>query len=295
MNILFNELFLKHNADSPAEGAYRLIKFPLKYENQYAEGAHLIRLVHSEKYIEKIHTACVRRDLLAEVVLSPESYEAALLAVGLTVKASQQGDFAAVRPPGHHAGRDGAAGFCFFNNIAIAAQQLVNEGKKVFIFDFDAHHGNGTQDIFYHSDRVFYCSAHQMYTYPFTGFATETGADKGEGCTLNIPLVPGSGDEKFLEAVDGAIAVAAQFKPDVVGISAGFDGYLKDKMLGLDISQKAYYECGFRWRRAHSEIFATLEGGYHDEVMECAEAFVEGVNVGGRPRKVLYDTDMSVG
>ena len=174
-------------------------------------------------------------------------------------------------------------------------QKLVNEGKKVFIFDIDGHHGDGTQAIFYESDQVFFCSVHQLYTYPFTGFENETGHGPGEGYTLNIPLLAGSGDDKFLAAVDKAIAAAKAFQPDVIGISAGFDAYVKDKLLEMELTRKAYYECAFRWRRAFSNIFAVLEGGYHNDIMDCVEAFVEGIHVGARPRKNLFDTDMSVG
>ncbi len=295
MNILFNEVFLNHNKDSLAEGAYRIKKFPSRYKNQSLDGEKWINLIHSERYRESIKAACEQEEIVAEVALNRDSYQAAIEAVGLTVKASQQSGFAVVRPPGHHAGVSHAAGFCFFNNIAIASQRLVDQGKRVFIFDFDGHHGDGTQAIFYESDQVFYCSVHQLYAYPFTGFITETGSGKGQGYTLNLPLLAGSGDDKFLKAVDQAIAAAKTFKPDMIAISAGFDAYEKDSLLSLDITQKAFYECGFRWRRAFPRLFAVLEGGYHEDLLECVETFVDGVNVGGRPRKNLYDTDMSVG
>ncbi len=295
MDILFNEIFLQHNKDCTAEGAYRISKFPEKYHSQSQNGEEWIGLIHPDTYIESIHSACENNEVLAEVQLSPESYQAAIQAVGLSVLASQQYAFAVVRPPGHHAGRARTAGFCFFNNIAIASQRLANMGKKVFIFDFDGHHGDGTQDIFYESNQVFYCSTHQLYTFPFTGFDAETGSGVGEGYTLNMPLIAGSGDDKFLAAVDKAIAVAKRFQADVIAISAGFDAYGKDNLLSLNVTQNAYYECGFRWRRAFPYIFAILEGGYHDDVMECVETFVDGINVGSRPRKNLFDTDMSVG
>lgn len=200
-----------------------------------------------------------------------------------------------MRPAGHHAHREKAGGFCFFNNIAIAAQKLVNEGKKVFIFDIDGHHGDGTQSIFYDSDEVLYCSIHQHYAFPFTGFPDETGFGSGFGYNYNFPLISGSGDKDFLISVDKAIAAARQFKPDVVAVSAGFDAYLKDRVLGLQVTQRAYYECAFRLRRAFPNIFAVLEGGYHEDVKECIDSFIEGIQKGALPPVLKWDTDMSIG
>lgn len=295
MDILFNAKFLKHNEQSSYEGPYRIKAFPERFHDTNAEGEEYIELVHSEDHKKFIHKACMNNEFVAEVELSPNSYEAAISAVGLAVKASEQGDFAVVRPPGHHAGKERAAGLCLFNNIAIATQKLVNEGKKVFIFDFDGHHGDGTQSIFYESDKVLFCSVHQIQAYPFSGLPNEKGQGTGKGFTLNFPLMEGSGDKEFLAVLRQAISVAKEFQPDIVGVSAGFDAYEKDILLSLKYTKKAYYECGFQLRRAFSDVFAVLEGGYHDEILECVEAFVEGVNVGARPRKGMYDPDMSFG
>jgi len=264
-------------------------------EDTFADGEQYISLVHSESYIEWIREACQNKEYVAEVLLTPETWEAAKIAVGLTVLASEQNDFAVVRPPGHHAGKARAAGFCLFNNIAIAAQKLVNEGKKVFIFDFDAHHGDGTQSIFYDSDRVFYCSVHQLYAYPFSGFPAEAGTGKGAGFTLNLPLVAGSGDKELLDVLDRAIGAARKFSPDVVGVSAGFDAYHKDHLLSLQFSLDAFYEIGFRLRRSFSNVFAVLEGGYHQDIRECTDKFIDGVKMGSRPSRIKYDPNMSVG
>ncbi len=295
MKILFNSRFLKHNIHSEAEGSYRIQKFTENYIDTEANGEEYISLVHPESYIKSIKESCKNHETVAEVKLTEDSWEAAKVAVGLTIKASEQGDFAVVRPPGHHAGFERSAGFCFFNNIAIAAQKLVNEGKKVFIFDFDGHHGDGTQNIFYESNTVFYCSIHQLYAYPYTGFAEETGKGVGEGYTLNLPLISGSGDMDFYTQLNKVISAIKSFNPDIVGVSAGFDSYCDDRILSLNLSQKAYYECGLRLRRAFPEIFAVLEGGYHYDLHECVEAFVEGINIGSRPRKNLYDSNMSLG
>ena len=296
MKVLYNKIFQNHNIDeTEAEGAYRISDFKDYKEEAEFDGEEYITLVHPEGYKQRIKWACMNSEHLAEVSLSPDSYTAACQAVGLTIKASQQGDFAVVRPPGHHACVEKPMGFCFFNNIAIAAQKLANEGKKVFILDIDGHHGNGTQDIFYNSDKVFYASIHQVYAYPFTGFPNETGTGEGTGCNLNIPLVAGSGDDKFLAALESALEKARKFKPNVIGVSAGFDAYHKDKLLNLKLTLKAFYECGFRLRRNYNNIFAVLEGGYHDDIKECIDYFINGVHVGGRPRPNLFNHEMSLG
>ncbi len=295
MRILFNKKFLNHNVDSPVEGSYRIADFPNFFEDENADGEKYISLVHPESYKNKIKESCLNKAILAEVQLTPDSWEAAKSAVGLSVMASLQGDFAVVRPPGHHAHKEKFHGFCFFNNIAIAAQNLVNKGKKVMIIDIDGHHGDGTQSIFYNTDEVLYASIHQAFAFPFTGMPPETGEGKGVGYTLNIPLIAGNGDKHFLKALDKIIRKGHEFKPDVVAVSAGFDAYEKDRLLGLKLTQKAYYESGYRLRRSFKNIFAVLEGGYHLELKECIEAFVSGINVGSRPRKSTFDHGMSVG
>ncbi len=295
MKVLFNSKFLNHNVDSDAEGAYRIEQFPKKYKDRDRNGEEYITLVHSENYKQLIKEGCINSEILAEVQLNPASYEAAISAVGLAVQASEYNDFAVIRPPGHHSGRERSAGFCLFNNIAIAAQKLVNEGKRVFIFDIDGHHGDGTQAIFYNSDQVYYFSIHQAYAYPFTGFSNETGEGKGEGYTTNIPLIAGAGDKDFMKAIDQAIAEAKKFEADVIAVSAGFDAYEKDRLLGLKYSMKSYYECAFKLRRSFRNIFAVLEGGYHLEIMDCVEIFIEGIKVGARPPKDRFDHSMSLG
>ena len=296
MKILFNKKFLEHNIESDAEGVYRIRDFQ-DIEDTTIDGEKWMSLIHPESYRESIKNACNKYEVIAEVQLTPESYEAACLAVGLVVHAAEHGDFAAIRPPGHHAGFEQAAGFCFFNNIAIAAQKLVNEGKKVFILDIDGHHGDGTQSIFYNSDQVLFCSIHQEYTYPYSGSVLETGSGKGQGFTLNFPLMAGKGDKEFLDRIDKAIVRARAFKPDVIGVSVGFDGYEKDWLLQLNYSKEAYYECAYRLKKnfRNVPVFAVLEGGYHHDIRKLMDVFVEGINKGGRPPKMRYNEDMALG
>jgi len=278
MDILFNSKFLNHNIGSMAEGPYRIEAFPSKVKEADEDGEPYLSLVHTDAHISLVKDACRNSRVLAEVQLEPESFEAACSAVGLSIRAANQGDFAVIRPPGHHAKKDRADGFCLFNNIALAAQKLVSEGKKVFILDIDGHHGDGTQEIFYDSDRVFFCSVHQQFAYPWSGLADETGAGKGKGYTLNFPLPANSGDSKLLEVVDLAIARAREFKPDVVGVSAGFDGYKEDRLLDLRYTLDGYYQVGKKLSESFDHIFAVLEGGYHLDIPACTENFIKGVN-----------------
>ncbi len=294
MDILFNSKFLKHNVDSDAEGAYRIADFG-DLPDIEADGEPYLGLIHTPEYIQKIKEACANEEMLAEVMLNNDSWEAAKTAVGLTVLASENSGFAAVRPPGHHASAERASGFCFFNNIAIATQKLVNEGNRVFIFDIDGHHGDGTQALFYDRNDVFYCSVHQHYAYPYTGFSIETGQDEGEGFTANFPIYTGKGDKEFLEVVDKAISLARKFYPDVIAVSAGFDSYVDDRLLGLNYSIRGFYECAFRLRRAFPDIFAVLEGGYHLDIRKCVDAFAEGIHKGAIPPKQQWDENMAIG
>jgi acetoin utilization deacetylase AcuC-like enzyme len=278
MEILFHSKFLLHNLGSYAEGPYRIEEFNSQTREFDNNGEDYITLVHSEFHKELVRDACMDRQVLAEVYLSPESYAAACSAVGLAVMASERGDFAVVRPPGHHAKPERADGFCLFNNLAIAVQKLVNEGKKVFILDIDGHHGDGTQRIFYENNRVLFCSVHQQYAYPWTGELHETGEGEGKGYTMNFPISAGSGDRELLEAVNTAIGRAREFRPDAVGVSAGFDGYHKDRLLGLKYTLDGYYQCGKRLAHSFNHIFAVLEGGYHLDIRKCVDHFIRGVN-----------------
>jgi acetoin utilization deacetylase AcuC-like enzyme len=245
----------------------------------------LLGLVHDAGHIDRIEQACRRGegpiDSMDTVVCSDSSRVARLAAGSVValcrrvVRGESRRGLAAVRPPGHHAERDLAMGFCLFNNVAIAARYLREfEGVgRVMIVDWDVHHGNGTQHVLEEDPDVFYFSVHQSPLYPGTGARSETGRGAGEGATLNCPLPPGTGDEGFLAALrDELVPAADRFRPDFVLVSAGFDAHRDDPLAGLEVSTEAYAEAtkivrevADRW--AGGRVVSTLEGGYDLEAL----------------------------
>nr|GMD49602.1 histone deacetylase 14 isoform X2 [Ipomoea batatas] len=179
--------------------------------------------------------------------------------------------FALIRPPGHHAIPKGAMGFCVFGNIAIAARyaQRVHGLKRVFIIDFDVHHGNGTNDAFYEDPDVFFLSTHQDGSYPGTGKIDQIGAGQGEGSTLNLPLPGGSGDTAMRKVFDDVIAPCAQrFKPDIILVSAGYDAHMLDPLAHLQFTTGTYYMLASNIKQLAKDLCGGrcvffLEGGYN--------------------------------
>jgi acetoin utilization deacetylase AcuC-like enzyme len=233
--------------------------------------------VHDEGYLEKIAaTAGVARQLDPDTYTSPESIEIARLAAGAGVDAvervmggSHRGAMALVRPPGHHAERDRAMGFCLFNNAAVAAAHARALGAaKVAIVDYDLHHGNGTQHIFEADPHVLYVSTHQFPYYPGTGAADEVGRGAGRGFTVNVPLEVGAVDEDYQQAFTAIVLpVVRQFEPDLVIISAGFDAHERDPLGGMRVTTPAFGAMTLELRAVAEEycrgrIVALVEGGY---------------------------------
>jgi acetoin utilization deacetylase AcuC-like enzyme len=228
--------------------------------------------------------------------LSFASYEAARLAVGcglagvdLIESGRAELVFCPVRPPGHHAEPGMALGFCFLNNVAIAARywQQAHGRRRIMIIDWDAHHGNGIQAAFEDDPEVFYISLHEhpTFSFPGTGWAEESGTGPGEGRTLNIPLSPGAGDKEVMASLAEKVAPALDsFRPEALIIAAGFDGAREDEMSGLAYSIDLYRQLGrfaSAWARRHcrGRVLSMLEGGYHLETLAAGvEAYLQGLS-----------------
>ena len=285
MKLLYNPIFLNHDTGMHPENRKRLECLGDLEETNIIDGSPFLTLVHTPDYLQAVRRACEQGDYLdPDTMTSSQSYQIAIDAVGATIMAADSGDFAVIRPPGHHAYPTHASGFCLLNNVAIAAQKLANEGKKVLVLDFDGHLGDGTFNYFYNQDQVLYISMHQYPAFPGMGKADEIGAGKGKGFTVSIPLPPGSGDDIFERTYDIFLPVARQFNPDVVAVSAGFDAHQYDPLLNLRLSVNSYYDLGKLLRSEFKTIFAALEGGYNiKELPKCLFNFVDGVN--GTPQR----------
>jgi acetoin utilization deacetylase AcuC-like enzyme len=241
--------------------------------------------VHTVDYINHIaETAGQSVALDPDTYTSPESYEVALLAAGAGVDAVERvmggtatSAFALIRPPGHHAERDRAMGFCLFNNIAVAAAHARTlAAARVAIVDFDVHHGNGTQHTFESDPNVLYVSTHQFPYYPGTGAAHEIGLGKGKGSTVNLPLEVGAVDEDYrIVFAEVVVPVLAQFRPDVILVSAGFDAHERDPLAGMRLTTDAFAAMTLELRRVADEcckgrIVLVTEGGYDLQALSAS-------------------------
>jgi len=241
-----------------------------------------LTLIHSPEYVAKIESTKGKpyTYLDPDTQTSEGSYEAAVLAVGgvcEAIKMVHGGDiknaFALIRPPGHHAERDRAMGFCLFNNVAIGAKyaQKYLGVERVMIVDWDLHHGNGTQHAFESDPSVLYFSTHQYPYYPGTGSLMEVGVSDGEGYTINIPLSSGYGDGEYLSLFEHIIIpIGREFSPQLILISAGFDIYYQDPLGGMRVTPKGFSAMTRSLMRLASEcadgrVVICLEGGYHIE------------------------------
>jgi len=241
--------------------------------------AEEIGMVHDSGYVASVKQSCADevRNLDADTVISSNSYDAALLSAGAGMKAIDQlidgnihNAFCAVRPPGHHAEQDHAMGFCLFNNVGIAARyaQKTKGLNKIFIFDWDVHHGNGSQHSFYSDPSIYYSSTHQYPFYPGTGAKEETGTGDGLGTTLNLPMDAYSDDDDYLSAVEKKLIPEIQhYKPDLIIISAGFDAHQNDPLAQIQLTTDCFGKMtellmGIARDVCDGRLLSMLEGGY---------------------------------
>lgn len=251
-----------------------------------------IELTHSKKYLEKINQSFPKEDLVfldGDTIVSKGSKKAAYDAVGAIINAidavmNQEFDnaFCVVRPPGHHAEKEQAMGFCIFNNVAVGATYLLEKYKldKVAIIDFDVHHGNGTQDIFYNEKKVLYISSHQFPFYPGTGSKDEIGKFNN---ILNIPLKAGTVSEEFFNSYKKVYDKLNEFRPQFILLSAGFDAHKNDPLANLDLESRDYYILTKEIMKiakkiCSNKIVSILEGGYNlSAIQESAKYHVEAL------------------
>ncbi|QZY00212.1 histone deacetylase family protein [Halobaculum rubrum] len=309
MRFGYSEACLDHDTgDRHPENPDRLraIKEGLKRKHgvEYVESdpapRAAIDAVHDSGYVDEIVDFCASGggNWDPDTVASDGTWDAARAAAGQAQWAAEEAlagspgrdtPFALGRPPGHHAVYDDAMGFCFVNNVAVAAQSALDDGDadRVAIFDWDVHHGNGTQDIFLDRGDVLYASIHEDGLYPGTGDETEIGEGDGEGATLNVPLPAGAGDADFLLAIDDLLApVLDRFDPDLLLISAGFDAHRHDPISRMRVSSEGYALLADRVRTLAGEIDAglgfVLEGGYGLDTLAEGVAMVHET-FDGRP------------
>jgi acetoin utilization deacetylase AcuC-like enzyme len=265
-----------------------------------AEREQLLR-VHEAAHVDRIEQFAASGGGMIDLdtVASSGSWEAALHSAGGAAHATERllGDggfaFCGLRPPGHHAERDRAMGFCLFNNVAVAAAHAIERCgvERVLVLDWDVHHGNGTEAIFYGSPDVLYASIHQSPLYPGTGAVSDVGAGEGEGFTLNLPVPPGGGPDEFLALVQQVVVpIGRDWRPGLLCISAGYDAHRDDPLANCELDDGAYADMAATMRDLGAElgapILVCLEGGYSlDALARSVTATLDALAGGDPPRR----------
>jgi acetoin utilization deacetylase AcuC-like enzyme len=291
---IYHPDYLKHNSgQNHPENKDRLLGLVEHLENKsllskmkkvepYIPSLEWLEMVHEPQYIRMVEKLCQKGGAMLDpdTSVGPESYQIALLAVGgamagvdAVMQKKAKNAFCALRPPGHHAEKDRAMGFCIFNNVAVACKYAQKKFgvKKVLIIDWDVHHGNGTQNAFWIDPSVFYFSIHQYPFYPGTGSENEIGEKEGEGFTFNLPMFAGSGDLEYVEAFESILyPLAVKFSPDFIFISAGFDAHKDDPLAQINLSEAGYGRMTEVVTRLAAEccdnrLVSVLEGGYNSK------------------------------
>ncbi|MDC3184944.1 histone deacetylase family protein [Candidatus Pelagibacter sp.] len=270
----------------------KISKDKIAWEKSSYFDKDLLNITHTRNYIQEVEGAFPLKGLHfldGDTIISPGSKNASFDAVGSIIKAidlvqnkKNKNAFCAVRPPGHHAEKNKAMGFCIFNNVAVGAKYLLKKYKlkKIAIIDFDVHHGNGTQDIFYDNDKVLYISTHQYPFYPGSGSSNEKGKFNN---ILNIPLMAGTSSEEYLNAYERVLNKLAEFKPDFILFSAGFDAHKDDPLAQFQLTSKDFYTLTKRTLEisknlCHGKVVSILEGGYDlNALMESTEMHVKAL------------------
>ena len=267
-----------------------------------ATRAELLR-VHREAHVARVAASAgrtVRFD--PDTQAGPHSYAAALKAAGAVVEAVDRvldGDadraFCAVRPPGHHAEPDRVMGFCFFNNVGVAAAHALARGRRrVMVVDWDVHHGNGTQAMFYADPRVLYLSSHEYPFYPGTGSLAEVGEGAGRGFNVNLPMPAGMGDPEYARVYRQVVEpIGRAFDPELVLVSAGFDPYVADPLAGMQVTERGFAEMAavclsIAAGASGGRVVFALEGGYDLEGIARSSASVATLLLGGEHTPVAW-------